>query len=166
MTTGETRPPWWRGARGEWYVAAQLAFMGVVFFAPRTLPGLPAWNPSLARIFAILGALLMLAGGSLLLAGLIRLGPHLTPLPYPGARARLIQSGPYRFVRHPMYSGGVVLAYGWALLVHGWLTLLYATVLFVFLDIKSAREERWLVEKFADYPEYQRRVGKLIPFLR
>lgn len=64
-----------------------------------------------------------------------------------------------------MYAGGIVLAYGWALAVHGWLTLLYATVLIVLLEIKSTREERWLVEKFPDYSEYQRRVSKLIPFI-
>jgi protein-S-isoprenylcysteine O-methyltransferase Ste14 len=64
-----------------------------------------------------------------------------------------------------MYAGGIVLAFGWALAVHGWLTLVYATVLAIFLDIKSSREERWLVEKFPEYPDYQRRVSKLIPFI-
>jgi len=63
------------------------------------------------------------------------------------------------------FSGGIVLAYGWALVVRGWLTLVYATVLFVFLDIKSECEERWLIDKFPDYSDYQRRVRKLIPFI-
>jgi protein-S-isoprenylcysteine O-methyltransferase Ste14 len=38
-------------------------------------------------------------------------------------------------------------------------------VLAAFLDRKAAREERWLEEKFPDYPEYRRRVRKFIPFL-
>jgi protein-S-isoprenylcysteine O-methyltransferase Ste14 len=160
------RPPWWRGARGEWYVAAQLVLMAVVFLAPRTLPALPAWPESLARISRFAGATLMIAGGGLLLAGLFRLGSNLTPLPYPKPDATLVQSGPYRVVRHPMYAGGIVLAYGWALVVHGWLTAGYATVLLIFLDIKSAREERWLSAKFPGYADYQRRVRKLIPFIR
>jgi protein-S-isoprenylcysteine O-methyltransferase Ste14 len=161
----ETRDSWWRGTRGEWYVAAQLVLIAVVFLGPRTLPGLPEWPAAVARALIFAGATLMVAGSCVLFAGLLRLGANVTPLPHPQPHARLVQSGPYRLVRHPMYAGGIVLAYGWALLVSGWLTLIYATVLLVFLDIKSAREERWLVEKFPEYPDYQRRVRKLIPFI-
>jgi protein-S-isoprenylcysteine O-methyltransferase Ste14 len=64
-----------------------------------------------------------------------------------------------------MYSGGVVLALGWALCVRGWLTLLYVVVLFVFVDMKSRREEKWLAEKFSTYATYKKRVRKLIPFV-
>lgn len=160
----ETHLPWWRGTRGEWYVVAQLALIALVFLGPRTLPGLPVWPPRLAAGLRFAGGALALGGISLLLAGLSRLGPNLTPLPYPKADATLVQTGPYRLVRHPMYAGGLVLAYGWALIVSGWLTLGYATVLLIFLDIKSTREERWLAEKFPDYPDYRRRVRKLIPF--
>ena len=159
------RAPWWKGTRGEWYLAAQLVLIALVFFGPRTLPGLPDWPTGLARVFRILGVILMAGGGGLLLAGLLQLGSSLSPLPSPRRHGTLVQSGPYRLVRHPMYAGGILLAYGWVLVVHGWLTLVYATVLFVFLDIKSTREERWLTEKFPDYPDYQRRVGKLIPFV-
>jgi protein-S-isoprenylcysteine O-methyltransferase Ste14 len=89
----------------------------------------------------------------------------LTPLPYPKEGATLIQTGPYAVVRHPMYGGGLVLAFGWALLVHSWLTVGYVIVLFVFLDLKSRREESWLKEKFPAYGDYQQRVRKLIPFV-
>ena len=157
--------PWWRGTRGEWYVVAQIALMVLVFLGPRTLPGLPVWPVSLARASVVAGAVLALASVLLLLSGLLRLGPNLTPLPYPTAGATLIQSGPYRFVRHPMYAGGIAMAYGWSLFVCGWLTLVYATILFAFLDVKATREERWLTTRFPDYPAYQGRVRKLIPFI-
>jgi protein-S-isoprenylcysteine O-methyltransferase Ste14 len=108
---------------------------------------------------------LLLAGAGLLLAALIRLGPNLTPLPHPKDQATLVQTGPYGLVRHPIYAGGILAAYGWGLVVHGWLTLVYATVLLIFLDLKAAREERWLTGKFPGYSDYQRRVRKLIPFI-
>lgn len=107
----------------------------------------------------------MVVGAALLVAGLLRLGRGLTPLPYPKDGADLIQTGPYALVCHPMYCGGIGLALGWAFYVQSWLTLGYVAVLFVFLDAKSRREERWLSEKFPAYSAYQRRVRKLIPFV-
>lgn len=156
---------WWRGTRGEWYVVVQVALILLVFVGPRTLRGLGAWPTPLRRVAIPAGVALALGGSALLLGGLFKLGSNLTPLPHPKPGSTLIQTGPYRLVRHPMYAGGIALAFGWALLVQGWLTLGYACVLLVFLDIKSAREERWLNDRFPDYRDYQRRVRKLIPFI-
>jgi protein-S-isoprenylcysteine O-methyltransferase Ste14 len=57
------------------------------------------------------------------------------------------------------------MAIGYALTVQGWLTLLEALVLGIFFDIKSRREEIWLLEHFPDYANYRRKVAKLIPFI-
>ena len=157
--------PWWQGARGEWLVVTQVLLMGLVFLGPRTLAGWPAWPFPFPQAGAPLGIVLMIGGAILFLAGLRQLGHALTPLPYPRSRAELIQTGPYALVRHPIYSGGLVLALGWALCVHAWLTLGYVIILAVFLDSKSRREERWLVEKFPAYAAYRQRVRKLIPFV-
>ena len=159
------RAPWWKGARGEWFVVAQIVLIALVFLGPRTVAGLPAWSFPFPRAWPVAGGALMIAGGGLFGAGILRLGRGLTPLPYPKDGAELVQTGPYALVRHPMYGGGLVLALGWALWVHGWLTLGYVAVLFVFLDVKSRREERWLAGKFPAYAAYQRRVRKLIPFV-
>ena len=156
---------WWRGARGEWLVVAQVALIGLVFFGPRTVLGQPTWSFPFAALCPIAGGLLMATGGVLLLAGLVKLGPGLTPLPYPKDGARLVETGPFALVRHPMYSGGLMLGVGWALCVRGWLTVGYVVVLFLFLDLKSTREERWLAQRYPAYGDYQRRVRKLVPFV-
>jgi protein-S-isoprenylcysteine O-methyltransferase Ste14 len=100
-----------------------------------------------------------------MLAAFFNLGRNLTPLPYPKEDGQLVDRGAYGLVRHPIYSGGLALAFGWALVVHGLLTLGYAALLLVFLDVKSRREERWLCAKFPGYTGYQKRVSKLIPFV-
>lgn len=153
--------PWWRGARGEWWVAGQGALMALLLFGPRG-PSLPLPAPvSLAA-----GVLLMAPGLFLFAWGLLALGRrNLTPLPAPRAGGALVETGPYRLVRHPIYGGGAVFALGWALFVHGWLTLAFAAVLFLFIDLKARREERWLLDTYPGYPEYCRRVRKLIPFI-
>ena len=157
--------PWWHGARGEWLVVIQVVLIGLVFFGPRTVAGQPAWPFPFPHVFSIVGGVSMLMGGVLFVSGLVRLGPGLTPLPYPKDGGGLVQKGPYAIVRHPIYSGGLVLALGWALYTQGWLTLGYVFVLFVFLDMKSRREEKWLTERYPGYAEYQKQVHKLIPFV-
>jgi protein-S-isoprenylcysteine O-methyltransferase Ste14 len=159
------RQPWWKGSRGEWLVVAQILLIALVFFGPRAVTGRAERPSPFARACAVGAGLLMLGGMALLVSGGARLGHGLTPLPYPKEGAGLVQSGPYALVRHPIYAGGLVLALGWALWVRDWLTLVYVAALFVFLDAKSRREERWLAAKFPIYADYQRRVRKLIPFV-
>ncbi len=156
---------WWKGKRGEWYVVAQVILFSIVLLGPRTLPGLPAWSAPYGWLASILGGLFVVMGGLLSLSGVLRLGSNLTAVPYPKDNARLVDTGPYRLVRHPIYSGIILAAFGWALFVHGWLTFGYALLLFLFFDKKSRLEEGWLGVKYRDYTAYQKRVHKLIPFL-
>jgi len=107
----------------------------------------------------------LLAGALLAGAGTLSLGRNLTPLPHPKEGARLVETGAYRLVRHPIYGGIVLLAYGWGLCARSWLPLGYATLVFIFLDLKSRREERWLIEKYSGYAGYRKRTRKLIPFI-
>ena len=160
-----SRIPWWKGARGEWYVVGQAILAVLVVFGPRTGVGWTAWVRPYSQISAVAGIALFLIGGLLFAAGVFRLGPNLTPVPFPRPEATLVETGPYGLVRHPMYSGAVMAALGWALVVHGWLTIGYAIALILFFDVKSRQEENWLRGKFAGYESYQRRVRKLIPYI-
>jgi protein-S-isoprenylcysteine O-methyltransferase Ste14 len=156
---------WWRGSRGEWYVILQVCLLLLVAIGPRSVHGLPKWPHGCILVSLIAGCLLVIGGVSLSLAGVLRLGPNLTPLPYPKDESTLVQNGPYGIVRHPIYAGFVLAGFGWGLIVHGWLTLLYSVILFAFFDVKSRKEELWLKEKFRDYPQFQKRVRKLVPWI-
>jgi protein-S-isoprenylcysteine O-methyltransferase Ste14 len=160
-----SKTPWWKGIHGEWYVVAQIALIVLVFFGPRNFPAWPSWAAPFTWLGSIGGGIILLAGILLLAVAIFRLGSNLTPVPYPKDEGTMIETGPYRLVRHPMYCGGILIAFGWGLLVHGWLTLGYAVIMLVFFDVKSRREEQWLKEKFSGYHQYQKRVRKLIPFV-
>lgn len=153
------------GRRGEWYVAIQILLFGLIFFVPIRAPSLVEWPGPWDIIGIGLGIVLILIGGLIALAGVLSLGKNLTAVPYPKEDAVLVESGAFRFVRHPIYSGVILGAFGWALLNNSLLTLLLALVLFIFFDIKSRREEQWLREKYAGYKAYQARVRKLIPLI-
>jgi protein-S-isoprenylcysteine O-methyltransferase Ste14 len=160
-----SQAPWWRGERGEWYVVLQFALFALVASGPRTWSGWPALAFPDSSAASAAGVVLMSAGFFLMLAGILKIGANITPLPHPVENAVLLTGGPYRIVRHPMYAGAVFMAFGWAAASRGWLTFGYAAILFAFFDLKTRREERWLCEKFPGYAAYRKRVCKLIPFV-
>jgi protein-S-isoprenylcysteine O-methyltransferase Ste14 len=156
---------WWRGRRGEWYVVVQILLVLLIAVGPRTWNGWPSWPFPGGKVVFLAGLALAVVGAGLAVGGIAKLGAALTPLPYPTADAVLRETGVYRVVRHPMYCGVLLAAFGWALLSRGWLTLGYVIAAGVFLEAKVRREERWLLERFPGYAAYQRRVRKLIPFV-
>jgi len=91
------------------------------------------------------------------------LGTNITPFPRPIAGGKLVTSGVYALVRHPIYAGLIVAAFGWALVRMNPLGVFLALLLLGFFDLKSRREEAWLMEVYRDYVDYRRRVKKLIP---
>lgn len=156
---------WWRGQRGEWYVVAQVVLGAFIAIGPREYSGLPRWSSPATGATGPIGIGLLIVGLLLLVVALFRLGKNLTPLPHPKADATLTVTGPYALTRHPIYSGALTATFGWSLFVHSWITLFFVAALFVLLDQKARREERWLAAKFPEYAEYRRRVRRLIPFI-
>ncbi len=109
--------PWWKNARGEWYVVAQIALFALVAVGP-LLPDVALDLPAGLRNALIGAGLALLAGGgALALAGLLALDGNLSILPHPKAGAHLVERGPYALVRHPIYGGIILGAIGWALLL-------------------------------------------------
>jgi protein-S-isoprenylcysteine O-methyltransferase Ste14 len=78
----------------------------------------------------------------------------------------LIRSGPYRFVRHPIYSGALLAVAGTSIARGEWRGLPAVLVLFAALWRKLQLEERWMGEAFGeDYAKYRSEVSALIPFV-
>jgi protein-S-isoprenylcysteine O-methyltransferase Ste14 len=77
-----------------------------------------------------------------------------------------VRTGPYRFVRHPIYSGMLLAILGTAIAFGEWRGLVAFGLLTVSLLFKLRMEERFMEETFPDaYPRYRAEVPALIPFL-
>jgi protein-S-isoprenylcysteine O-methyltransferase Ste14 len=124
-----------------------------------------AWGGTLGTLTSLAGLVLMVAGAALLGRGLVDLGRNLTPVPRPRSDAQLVETGVYRLVRHPIYGGLMVTAFGWALVAASPLTIVLAGVLAAFFDLKSRREEAWLTARYDDYQRYAARTARFFPRL-
>ena len=153
------------GPRGEgWVVIQGILFAGIALagiFMRGSVPGYAGLViTALAIALIAAGGVLAVAAGS----GLQSVDA-LTAVPRPRDEARLIQSGPYRLVRHPIYGGLVLAAIGWALLRASPSALAGAVVLLVFFDLKRRREEAWLIARFPEYPAYRERTKRMLPWI-
>jgi protein-S-isoprenylcysteine O-methyltransferase Ste14 len=150
------------GGRGEGWAVLQVVLIALLLASG--LAG-PAWSGDLRVGGVVVGGGLVAVGLLLMARGIAHLRRQLTPFPHPLPGGQLITDGPFRLVRHPMYAGGIVLAAGWALATASLPGLVAAGAILAFLDLKSRREETWLVEQFDGYAEYAHGTPKLIPFV-
>jgi protein-S-isoprenylcysteine O-methyltransferase Ste14 len=151
-----------KSSRGELYVVVQAILLIALFFGPKDIFSLPAM---LNQTLWWIGQILFYSGIVIAIWAAILLGPNLTPLPKPKPSGELIQSGLYRFVRHPIYFGVILVCFGWAGIEQTLYTLVLAIILLIFFDLKSRQEEIWLTEKFSEYAQYKITAKKLIPFI-
>jgi protein-S-isoprenylcysteine O-methyltransferase Ste14 len=79
---------------------------------------------------------------------------------------QLIRSGPYSFLRHPIYSGVLLAIAGSALAIGEWRGVVVLAVMTINYWVKASREDRILSGKFGDaFDEHRRQAGFLVPKL-
>jgi protein-S-isoprenylcysteine O-methyltransferase Ste14 len=150
------------GARGEGWFLFQLLLLGAIGMAGLAGLANPWWDGPVRIVTSVAGVALGVAGAEQARRGLRDLGSNLTPLPHPTAAAELVETGIYGRVRHPIYGGLILMAFGWALLAASLPALGLAALLIPFFWLKSSVEERWLEGRFPGYPEYRRRTRRFV----
>ena len=147
-----------RDRLGTALVAAQFVLISVlaVLAAPQFLHGRA---PAAAWLLAAAGALLGLWALAHNRPGNFNIRPA------PRVDGRLVHSGPYRWIRHPMYTAVIACgaACAWAAVsVWGWLA---ALALVAVLGTKAHFEERWMLQQHPAYAAYCQRTWRFLPGL-
>ncbi len=89
---------------------------------------------------------------------------QITPDVAPGSV--LVTNGPYSFIRHPMYTAVLLIAFGLLLNEFNILRLVATIILVIDLIIKTIYEEQLLLKHFKkEYEDYQKKTKRFIPFI-
>lgn len=79
---------------------------------------------------------------------------------------KLSTSGPYRWVRHPLYTVGSTLFISFGMMADNWFIAALGVLAFIGMAARTPKEEANLIEKFGDeYREYMQRTGRFLPKL-
>lgn len=126
------------------------------------LPLIPGSVPPI--VFRSLGYLLVLIGFGVAAWGMMTFARAHTAIIPNRPASSLVESGPYRFTRNPMYTGMTIAYVGVAVhLNSGWTVLLLPLVLFLLHRFVIRREEKYLSAAFGDtYDAYRARVKRWV----
>lgn len=121
--------------------------------------GLPEW----IRWFGVALGILCVLGIYWLFSSI---GSGITPTSATRKEHKLVTSGPYRWVRHPLYTVGTGLFISFGLMADNWFIAGLGILTFILMSIRTPKEEANLIEKFGDeYREYMKRTGRFFPKL-
>jgi protein-S-isoprenylcysteine O-methyltransferase Ste14 len=135
-------------------VGIQFVLIGVIAFTG------PLWPPHWSL------RVILVVGGVIGLWALHAMGlRQVKVFPEVANQGKLIVFGPYRRVRHPMYTSVLLVTLAWVLgNPLSYRVMLWAGLLMI-LMVKLRYEERLLMERFPEYEAYQRQTTRLIPFV-
>tara|TARA_R110001599_G_scaffold64023_1_gene178329 strand:- start:29443 stop:29877 length:435 start_codon:yes stop_codon:yes gene_type:complete len=139
-----------------------LVFLQFLFIL---LIGYPSFLPNISYL-SILSIGLFLSGIVIFFIALITMRRHtFTVFPEPKAGGRLITSGIYGYVRHPMYLAVTLCALGASLFFGLWWKWILTGLLLFLFWLKICREEKMLLTCYSQYALYKRTTKAIIPFI-
>ncbi len=145
-----------RGVAGVWAFGfmAWLIDPRWIRWAELPLPGFLRWT----------GALLLMLSVPLYAWVFHHLGLNLTDTVVVRHQATLIRTGPYRWMRHPLYGFGGLFVTGWMLVTANALVMVAGIAAAALIVARTRIEERFLIERFGDaYRDYMARTGRFFP---
>jgi protein-S-isoprenylcysteine O-methyltransferase Ste14 len=117
-------------------------------------------------VFVVLFGDLLVASGLLLIWLVFRANPYASATVNVETEQTVISTGPYAFIRHPMYSGGLLLFLGIPVALGSWWGLVSVLPILVLMLWRLKQEERYLSTHLPGYRDYGAKVPhRLIPFL-
>jgi protein-S-isoprenylcysteine O-methyltransferase Ste14 len=95
------------------------------------------------------------------------IGGGITPTVATRADHRLVTHGPYRWVRHPLYSIGTGIFLAQSIINANWFVAILSVIALKLILMRLPKEEAQLIARFGDdYREYMQRTGRLLPRLK
>ncbi|RRO16421.1 methyltransferase family protein [Flavobacteriaceae bacterium 14752] len=100
---------------------------------------------------------------AIFISSILKLNTNLSPFPSPKTNSKLITSGIFKYIRHPIYTALILGLLSWSLYKNSLFQLCTTLALIVLFYFKSKFEEQQLLKKFPRYKSYMKSSGRFLP---
>lgn len=139
------------------FVGMQIILFAAYIFKPDFL------NTEFRIGIKLLGSILFALGMFVVLIAIIQLNKNLTVFPTPKKNSNLVSTGLYKYIRHPIYTGIILVTIGFGFYSDSVYRLMVGLLLFVLFYFKSKYEEEKLKKVFPEYSDYMKTTGRFFP---
>jgi len=141
---------------------ASIAFIAVIVFP--AIDHRFAW--SRMPPYAVAAGDILVALGLLVIFFVFKENTFTSAIIEVGTEQKIISTGPYAFVRHPMYTGGLIMLLGVPIALGSWWGLFTIIPITLVIIWRLLDEEKFLAKNLSGYSEYQNKVRyRLLPFI-
>lgn len=141
---------------------AQFAFILAIVFAP--IDHRFGWS-SVLPIISLLGDLCVILG-LLFVFYVFKENTFTSAIIEVDNQQKVISTGPYSIIRHPMYAGALIMLFGIPIALGSWWGVLAVIPITIIIIIRLLEEEKFLTKNLKGYEEYKNKVKyRLVPFM-
>lgn len=145
------------GVKDFAYVTIQFILL-IVFFVDVELFEIEILEFDFWLYFALFGFLIIAIA-------VLQLNTSLSPFPSPKSHTKLVKTGLFKFIRHPIYTGILISIFSISFWLGSGYRLLVCLSILILFYFKSKYEEEKLAEQFTEYKTYQSKTGRFLPRL-
>lgn len=144
---------------GNVLVVIQFVLLGLILFFPKG----NSWQVSSET--GMIALALTLGGLMIAVFAIFRLGSSLTANPVPKEDSSLVTTGLYSRIRHPIYTGLLVMCIGLTISSRSFIVIAFCVALWILFMIKARFEDKLLLAHYPEFAEYASKTGRFIPFV-
>lgn len=166
VAAARTKQAMRREGSGSWAIHMLPLMLAVVLLVNDHLPGhvLEGRMLPYLGVYYWIGLALTIGGLAFAVWARLYIGSNWSASAQVKAEHELVRTGPYHFVRHPIYTGMLAAFFGCGLAIDEWRGLVAFLIVLAAFWYKLKLEERWMIETFGDdYRDYRRHARALIP---
>jgi protein-S-isoprenylcysteine O-methyltransferase Ste14 len=115
------------------------------------------------NIVKIIATIIKWIGLAMVSIGILQLNKNLTPFPTPRKGSQLIQNGLFKYVRHPIYTGIILVSFSMATYNGSVWQFIVSFLMLILFYFKSSYEEEQLAKMFSEYSNYKCEAGRFLP---
>lgn len=122
-------------------------------------------RPELSMVTIIIGFAVLCFGTIFRIVSLLTLQHGFSITLEKKAEVKLVTTGAYKYIRHPLYSSVLIMAMSGVILFSTIYCWAFVIITLIGLLSRINKEEKFLLEIFPDYKQYSRKTKKMIPFV-